>query len=133
MKNKIILSFFIIVSLALTGALFLQRNDSELTKTELYFGLSKPDGTNISKEEWNAFADSVISKVFSNGLTTVETRGEWRENESLLVHEESRIVISLNEMNSTLSSKIDTVREKYKRYFNQSSVLRVEYPVKASF
>ena len=48
-------------------------------KTELYFGQSKPDGSELSAEEWRAFEDSVITKVFHSGLTTLDAGGKWFE------------------------------------------------------
>lgn len=103
------------------------------TKTELYFGMSKNTGGSVSTEEWNAFEDSVIVKVFSAGSTTIDSKGRWLNENGDVIKESSKIVIAVNKMTPELSAAIDTVREKYKRYFDQSSVLRIEYEAGVSF
>ncbi len=54
-------------------------------------------------------------------------------DKSGIVREESRLAIFIIKMNDSLSAQIDTVRAKYKRYFNQSSVLRTDQLINASF
>ena|SRR5205085_6543476 len=132
MNRKIFIIILSAFSLLACSFIIIKSSDKNYTKTELYFGFSKTDGSSVTKEEWNAFADSVISRVFSNGSTVIESHGQWRENENL-ISEESRIVISINEMTPELENKIDEIREKYKNYFHQSSVLKVEQPVQANF
>jgi hypothetical protein len=106
---------------------------TELVKTELYFGLSKNTGGYVSQEEWDAFEDSVIVKIFSSGSTTLEAKGRWMNENGDVIKENSKLVIALNEMTPELSEKIDLIREKYKKSFNQSSVLRIDYRTNASF
>ncbi len=132
MNRKTLVITLLLFSLLACSFIILKRSENNYIKTELYFGFSKPDGSSVTKEEWDAFADSVISRVFSNGSTVIESKGHWRENEHL-ISEESRIVISVNEMTPELESKIDEIREKYKNYFHQSSVLKVEQPVRVNF
>jgi hypothetical protein len=103
------------------------------TKTELYFGMSKNSGGYVSTEEWNAFEDSVIVKVFSAGSTTIDSKGRWLNENGDVIKESSKLVMAVNKMTPELSAEIDTVREKYKRYFDQSSVLRIEYEASVSF
>jgi hypothetical protein len=102
-------------------------------KTELYFGQSKPDGNEVSAEEWRAFEDSVITKVFHSGLTTLDAGGKWFEEPGGIITERSKVIISVNEMTPELSLEIDIMREKYKKYFYQSSVLRIDQNVEVSF
>jgi hypothetical protein len=104
-----------------------KNSDADYTKTELYFGLSKPDGGNITNEEFAAFADTVISTVFPEGFSIINLNGKWFDPEKQqTISEESRLVIRLSKMNDDVSANIDTIRAKYKRYFNQQAVLRVD-------
>jgi Protein of unknown function (DUF3574) len=122
-----------VVSPSATG---LQSSDSlqkSYVKTELYFGLSKNTGGYVSQDEWNAFEDSVIVRVFSSGSTTLESRGRWMNENNDVIKENSRIVVAVNVMTPGLSDLIDSIREKYKRYFDQSSVLRIDYRAEVSF
>ncbi len=104
-----------------------------LVKTELYFGLAKNTGGYVSQEEWDAFEDSVIVKVFSSGSTTLEGKGRWLNENGDVIKENSKLVIAVNEMTPNLSEKINSIREKYKKYFDQSSVLRIDYKANVSF
>lgn len=138
----ITLKSFFYVSMIITG-LFPFRNtfikqpdrDDNFVKTELYFGMNKPDGSTVSESEFDAFSDSVICKVFSKGATILNSDGVWLGRTGL-VKEDSRIVICFSkadEMNEEFSSQIDEVREKYKKYFKQEAVLRTDEYVEASF
>lgn len=106
---------------------------TEMIKTELFFGLSKKTGGYVTQDEWNAFEDSVIVKVFSSGMTTIEGKGRWINENGDVIKENSRIVVALNQMTPELNEQIDTIREKYKKYFDQSSVLRVDCKAEAGF
>jgi hypothetical protein len=107
--------------------------ENNYVKTELYFGQSKNSGGIVSEVEWNAFEDSVIVKVFSSGSTTFETRGRWLNENNDIIKENSRVVMAVNKMTPELSAQIDSIREKYKKYFSQSSVLRIDQAADVSF
>lgn len=132
-KILIIIPTAIIISLTLAAFIFHPVPGSSYTKTELYFGLSIPGGGNVSNEEWSSFADSVITPVFLYGSTAIESKGEWLGSDKKITKEESKLVISINEMTDELTAKIDTIRAKYKRYYRQESVMRVDYPVNVNF
>lgn len=109
--------------------------EEKFIKTELFFGLSKPDGSTISDSEFDAFADTVISKVFNKGATIMKSDGRWLEGDKL-IKEESRVVIyftKLYEMTDEFSDRVDEIREKYKIYYQQEAVLRTDEFINASF
>lgn len=105
----------------------------KMTKTELYFGLSKPDGSMVSNKDWQAFADTVITKTFIQGSTLIDARGQWLGNDGKLISESSKILIIISKLNQEQSKQINLVREKYKKYFQQEAVLRVDKRVKVEF
>lgn len=105
----------------------------KMTKTELFFGLSKSNGEIISNQDWQAFADSVIAKTFSEGSTLIDARGQWRNEDGKIISEPSKVLILISRISTARSKQIDLVREKYKKYFQQSSVLRVDGLVSAEF
>jgi len=110
-------------------------NEEKFIKTELFFGLNKIDGIKINETEWDAFSDTVISNVFTKGVTIMKSNGRWLQGNEL-IKEESRVVIyfsRLYEMTDEFSSQIDTIREKYKRYYQQEAVLRTDEFINASF
>jgi len=110
-------------------------NEEKFIKTELFFGLNKIDGTKINETEWEAFSDTVISNIFTKGATIMKSNGRWLQGNEL-IKEESRVVIyfsKIYEMTDGFSSQIDTIREKYKRYYQQEAVLRTDEFINASF
>lgn len=105
----------------------------KMTKTELFFGLSKPGGQIISTKDWQAFADTVIAKIFTEGSTVIDVRGQWLGQDGKLVSESSKMLIVISTLSSERSKQIDLVREKYKKYFQQQSVMRVDKAVRVEF
>jgi hypothetical protein len=105
----------------------------KMTKTELFFGLSKPNGQIISAKDWQAFADTVIAKTFTKGSTVIDARGQYLEEDGKLVSESSKMLIIVSKLSSERSKQIDLVREKYKKYFQQESVMRVDKTVRVEF
>lgn len=105
----------------------------KMTKTELYFGLSKPDGSSISEESFQAFADTVIAKAFTEGSTIINGKGQWLGHNGQLVSEPSKILIVLSKLTPERSKKIEIIREKYKKYYQQEAVIRVDEQLKVAF
>lgn len=105
----------------------------KMTKTELFFGLSKSDGQIISNKDWQAFADSVIAKTFTDGSTLIDARGQYLEEDGKLISESSKMLIIVSTLDSKRSKQINLVREKYKKYFQQKSVMRIDKPVRVEF
>lgn len=105
----------------------------KMTKTELYFGLSKPDGSMISPQAWQAFADTVIATTFIEGSTIIDGQGQWLGKNGQLVSEPSKILILLSKLTPKRSKQIELVREKYKKYYEQEAVMRIDESMKVAF
>jgi len=107
---------------------------NKMVESDLYFGLSKPDGGKVTEQEWNNFKDSQVNKIFKEDNTTIDATGSWldpKTNRSIT--EPSRIVIWLHKNTEQASKQIDSLRQLYKVMFKQESVLRIDKKVKASF
>ncbi|PSJ73226.1 DUF3574 domain-containing protein [Sphingobacteriales bacterium UPWRP_1] len=104
-----------------------------LTRTELYFGLAKPDGTYITEKDWQVFADSVITPAFSEGSTIINGSGQWLGNNGRLISEPSKVVIVFSKMSKKQSRKIEQVRQQYKTLFKQEAVMRVDEKMRVGF
>lgn len=98
-------------------------------RTELYFGQSKPDGSQIPEPEWQKFVDEFVTPRFPNGLTIVEADGQWRSKDAKIVREKSKILILLyaRKDRKAADAKIEELRTEYKKRFNQESVLRLDF------
>jgi hypothetical protein len=105
-----------------------------LTRTELFLGLSKPGGGTVSQDEFKAFLDAEVTPRFPDGYSVIAAEGRWRDAASgITLVEPSRIIMILHEPTSENEQKIETIREAYKKRFNQDAVLRTQYPQRASF
>jgi hypothetical protein len=96
-------------------------------ETRLFFGLRIDENTTVSEEGWARFLDEVISREFPDGLTVLETRGQWREGPGApLMREPGRLLVVLHEGGTEVDAAILRVVSEYKKRFRQSSVLRAD-------
>lgn len=106
-------------------------------RTELYFGLSKSDGTEVTSEEWKRFVDEEVTPRFPDGLTVVDAAGQFRMSSGEIAHEKSRMLILLYKKKDRQNSGagIEAIRKAYCKKFDQESVMRVDLkqPVEVSF
>ena len=103
----------------------------QFLRTELFFGADKPDGTEISKDEFRKFLKEEITRRFPDGLTVLSGTGQFRDSESdKIIREKSMVLILLYPLGSLKESdeKIEQIRKVYKERFKQQSVLRVDHP-----
>jgi hypothetical protein len=106
-------------------------------RTELFFGRNKPDGTEVSVEEFAAFLRDAITPEFPDGLTVLDGIGQFRNADGNIIQEKTKVLILLYpaQTQKQSSQKIERIRNAYKNRFQQQSVLRVDdiLPVKVSF
>lgn len=101
---------------------------SEWVRTELYFGGNKPDGSTVNSSEWQNFVDGTVTPRFPEGFTVLTGYGQYRGNDGVIVHEESKVLIILysRKQRKAADIKIEEIRSEYKRRFLQESVLRID-------
>jgi len=87
----------------------------------------------ISSSAWQAFADTVIAKTFPEGSTIIDGQGQWPGHNGKLVSEPSKILIVLSKLTPERSQQIESIREKYKKYYQQEAVMRVDEQLKVAF
>jgi hypothetical protein len=101
-------------------------------ETRLYFGQFKLDGGTVSENEWNDFVVQYVSRVFPEGSTVENANGNWYDTaQHKLVIEPSKVLTSINKPSRKLDKQIDSLRNWYKRLYQQQSVLRVDRKVNA--
>jgi hypothetical protein len=103
-------------------------------QTILVFGLSKPGGT-ISEEEWINFVDTYVTPEFKEGLTIVDSDGQWMMESGEVIKEDSKIMILLyeNDSSAEVDDAIEEIKETYKKLFDQEAVLRITSAAGVSF
>jgi Protein of unknown function (DUF3574) len=104
---------------------------SPFTRTELYFGRNKSDGTEVSRKEFDGFLSGFVTERFPDGLTVLEGRGQFLNSEGEVERERSVVLILLYPVSARNEKhiKIEEIREEYKKRFLQQSVLRVDDPL----
>ena len=102
-------------------------------RSEVYFGLSKPDGSLITTERWEEFVSQVVTPRFPAGLSIVSTVGQWRNSRGEIEHEASKLMVLVHPRSREIDLKIDEIREDYRRRFNQEAVMKVATAVRVSF
>jgi Protein of unknown function (DUF3574) len=104
---------------------------SPFIRTELYFGRNKPDGTEVSRKEFNGFLSGFVTERFPDGLTVLNGRGQFLNSRGDVERERSVVLILLypTSARNEKSVKIEEIRDEYKRRFQQQSVLRVDDPL----
>ncbi|KAM3114198.1 DUF3574 domain-containing protein [Phormidesmis sp. 146-33] len=110
-----------------------QPGGEPFARTELFFGLSKPDNSQVTNEEFQSFVSRVVTPRFPDGLTLVTARGQFRNASGQIIQERSRLLILLYPFERDSSQKVEQIREAYKRAFQQESVLRVDEQSCVSF
>ena len=106
---------------------------STMTRTELFFGLSKPDGGAITDQEWQAFVEDTITPRFPDGFTIIDGEGQWREASGHISHEHSKILLILHPHDQSSVKKLDEIRAAYKDRFKQEAVIRESSDATVSF
>ena len=104
-------------------------------QTLLVFGLSKPDGGTVSEEEWINFVDTYVTPEFKEGLTILDSDGQWMMESGEVIKEDSKILILLydNDSSAQVDDTIERIKETYKKLFNQEAVLRITTAAGVSF
>jgi Protein of unknown function (DUF3574) len=97
-------------------------------RTELFFGLSKANGTKVSDSEFQGFLDREVTPRFPDGLTLLAGQGQFKNSSRVIVKESSRLLILFYPIKQGNNStrKIEEIREAYKKTFQQESVLRTD-------
>jgi|GEM_PF-523153 len=152
-QNCTLISIYLATGLALVGVLplpvsarqsqFEGNSKSDLctsglrgqifSKTELYFGLSKPDGSNVTEKEFQAFLNNIVTPLFPDGLTIVNVQGQFKDSSGKIKKENSKLLILLYPFSEDKNQKVEKIREEYKYYFKQESVLRTDEQTCTSF
>jgi Protein of unknown function (DUF3574) len=104
------------------------------SRTELYFGSDKHDGTAVSEAEFMQFVDQEVTPRFPDGLTVLTGYGQFFDAEEVIEKERSMVLILLYPLtNFDAGKRIQEIRDAYKSLYRQESVLRVDTASYVSF
>jgi Protein of unknown function (DUF3574) len=97
-----------------------------INRTELFFGLRKPNGTEVNNAEFQQFLDREVTPRFPNGFTVISGRGQFKDNRGDIFQERSRLLILLYPIAASSNQQIERIRTAYIKAFQQQSVLRAD-------
>jgi len=103
------------------------------SRTELYFGLSRSDGPDITDEEFQHFLDTVVTPRFPDGLTLLSGNGQFRGSSGIVIQEPSKLLILFFPWSNASNRAIEQIRSIYKGDFHQEAVLRADAESCVSF
>jgi hypothetical protein len=104
-----------------------------MVRTELFFGLSRPDGGAISEQVWQTFVDEIITPRFPQGFSVIDANGQWQETSGKIAHERSKILLILHDPDPEARKNLEEIRAEYKRRFDQEAVIRESSEVRVAF
>lgn len=102
-----------------------QLHAKSFARTELLFGLSKPNHTVITEREFQHFIDQNVTPLFPEGLTLLSATGQFK-NDHEVVKEGAKLLLLLYPVNPESHRNVEQIRQAYKTTFQQESVLRVD-------
>ncbi len=94
------------------------------TTAEVYFGLSRADGSLIPRAEGEDFVARAAAAAFPDGFTLVRTTGYWRDKgRAEPAREPSLILKIVHPAGADTRAKLSGIARRYARHFGQSAVL----------
>lgn len=104
-------------------------------RTDLFFGLGKPNGSEVTAAEFQRFLAGKVTPQFPDGLTVISGRGQFQDGRGRMVKEPANVLIIISplERSPHHNQKIEQIRNAYKTAFHQESVLRTDELTCVSF
>jgi hypothetical protein len=91
-------------------------------RTTLYFGLARPRGS-VSELEWQLFLKDEVTARFPQGLTVWEAEGQWKGTDGAIGHERTKVLLLVHPDTAAARDSVQTLMARYRKIFEQESVL----------
>ncbi len=91
-------------------------------QVDLYFG-------GIGEREWTAFLDEEVTPRFPDGLSVLDVRGQYRNQQGTIGREHAKLLVIVVFDAPAHAARVQAIVDSYVRRYKQESVLRVERPV----
>ena len=101
-------------------------------RTTLYFGGARPKGS-VSELEWQLFLRDEVTSRFPNGMTVWDAEGQWLGPEGRVAHERTKVLLLVHPDTEPARQSIRAVIDRYRKAFEQQSVLWETSRVCAAF
>ena len=100
-------------------------------RTTLYFGGARPKGA-VSELEWQLFLRDEVTSRFPRGMTVWDAEGQWRGPEGKIAHERTKVLLLVHPDTKQARQAIGALIDRYRKVFEQESVLWETSPVCAA-
>ena len=90
----------------------------------LYFGSARGEGV-VTREEWQAFVDELVTPRFAQGFTILDARGQYRTAQGEIQREPAWVLQLVHAEGAASEAAIREIRTAYQTRFKQEAVLRV--------
>lgn len=97
----------------------------EWVRSEVFFGLTIPGGGSISEGDWERFLNDDVTPLFPDGLSVLDSAGQWRNAQGCIDREHSKVLVLLHHPDKASQAKIDRLRDLWCRRHHQESVMKV--------
>ena len=91
-------------------------------RTTLYFGTTRPTGA-VSELEWQMFLRDEVTLRFPDGLTVWDAQGQWKNAKGTIDQERTKVLLLVHPDTAKARGAVQDVIEKYRKMFEQESVL----------
>jgi hypothetical protein len=103
-------------------------------RTELYFGMAKSGGGEVTDKEFADFTAKDVTPRFPDGFTQLDGTGQWRAAEGKITRERSVVLVVLYPpTDQDANADLEQIRTDYRNLFDQESVLRTDSTARVSF
>ena len=86
------------------------------------FGSARPKGS-VSELEWQIFLRDEVTARFPEGLTVWGAHGQWRGPGGSVEHERAKVLLLVHPDTATARQSVMAVIDRYRKAFDQESVL----------
>jgi hypothetical protein len=114
----------------------LQLVGDTMVRTELYFGTDRPGPDDVTDAQFDQFVNATVTPRFPDGLTVLAGNGQWKDSDTgQIVRERSKVIIIVYPVKGSRDSsrKLEEIRDKYEKQFEQQSVMRTDSTERVSF
>lgn len=94
-----------------------------VVQDELYFGRNKSVGE-VSNRDFQLFLQNEVTPRFPDGLTVLDANGQFLGSNGI-IKEKTKLLVLIHSNSQEDREEIQEIVDKYKKQFQQESVLRV--------
>ena len=101
----------------------------ERIRTEFYLGRGISCRPPVSAADWRRFVAREVSPRFPAGLTVIDASGRFRNRQGGVTEEGTLLLIIIHPADPNSKRHLAAIRDAYKRWFRQETVLQSDSPV----